>query len=36
MHKAPTPLPDDPPFEEELPHPIPQGDPLPDPHPEAY
>lgn len=35
MHRAPVPMPDDEPFEEEVPPPVPQEDPVPDPNPEA-
>ena len=34
MHRAPTPLPDDEPFEEDVPQPIPPREPVPDPNPE--
>lgn len=34
MHRAPVPLPDDEPFEDDVPQPVPQQDPVPDPNPE--
>ena len=35
MHREPVPLPDEEPFQEEVPHPIPQDEPVPDPNPES-
>jgi len=34
MHRAPVPSPDDEPFGDDLPQPVPPTDPLPDPNPE--
>jgi len=34
VHREPVPLPEDPPFHEDVPHPVPQDEPIPDPHPE--
>ena len=34
MHREPVPLPDEEPFQEDVPHPVPQEEPVPDPNPE--
>ena len=34
VHREPVPTPDDQPFHEDIPHPVPQDEPVPDPHPE--
>jgi hypothetical protein len=35
MHRAPVPSPDDEPFGDDLPQPVPPTDPIPDPNPEV-
>lgn len=35
MHRDPVPLPDDDPFQEEVPQPVPKDEPVPDPNPEC-
>ena len=34
MHRDPLPLPEDEPFQGDIPHPVPQDEPVPDPNPE--
>lgn len=36
MHRAPVPLPDDEPFGDDIPQPVPQEEPVPYPNPEIY
>ena len=35
MHRETVPLPDEEPFQEDVPHPVPQDEPVPDPNPEV-
>jgi hypothetical protein len=34
MHREPIPLPEDEPYQNDVPHPVPQDEPIPDPNPE--
>lgn len=34
MHREPIPLPEDEPYQDDVPHPVPQDEPIPDPNPE--
>ena len=36
MHRAPVPLPDDEPFGDDIPQPVPEEEQVPDPNPEIY
>jgi hypothetical protein len=34
MHREPIPMPEDEPYQDDVPHPVPQDEPIPDPNPE--